>query len=390
MKILIYVWSLSNGGAERVASLWAQGFAQDKNNSVCVMLGSFCSKSDYRLPPHIRIRRQSIVYDIWRHLLPQFIGKRFFSSCYCDYAYAALPDILKNWFASKIIKKESPDVIIVVLPGYLKRIKGALKVGNLNIPVIITDHNVYERPDYAPLSKMQNKLKFIDSANYDCLTVLTEADKRVLEKKMDKEFMKKVFVLPNPLTYKPQECVPKKEKVILAVGRLNVWHVKGFDLLLKAWALVQEKYPKWKLKIAGGGDPSPMKNLCAELNISNRVEFLGFVDLKKEYEKAEIFVLSSRYEGFGMVLTEAMSQGCACIACDYKGRQREIITDDSQGVVCSTDDEKAISEALCKVISNDEYRHNLQKNAIERSRFYELPNIMKRWDEIFEKMELKK
>lgn len=390
MKILIYVWSLSNGGAERVASLWAQGFAQDKHNSVCVMLGSFCSMKDYHLPPHIRIIRQSIVYDIWKRWLPQFISKRFFSSRCCDYAYAALPDILKNWFASRVINKESPDVIIDVLPGYLKRIQGALKIGKLNIPVIVTDHNVYERPDYAPLSKIQNKLKFIDSVNYDCLTVLTEADRRVLEKKMDKEFMKKVFVLPNPLTYKPQERVPKKEKVILAVGRLNAWHVKGFDLLLKAWALVQEKYPEWKLKIAGGGDSSPMRNLCKELNISNRVDYLGFVDLKKEYERAEVFVLSSRYEGFGMVLTEAMSQGCACIACDYKGRQREIITDDSQGIICSTDDEKAISEALCKVISDDEYRFGLQKNAIERSKFYELSNIMKRWNEIFEKIGLNK
>ena len=239
------------------------------------------------------------------------------------------------------------------------------------------------------MSKELKKLKFKDSLNYDCLTVLTDADRLILEQMMDKDFMKKVFVLPNPVSFKPLDVVPAKEKVVLAAGRLNAWHYKGFDLLLKAWAMVQKDFPEWKLKIAGSGDNHFLLGICSELGICNRVEFLGFVDLKKEYEKAGIFVLSSRYEAFGMVLTEAMSQGCACIACDYKGRQREIITDDNQGVLCPPDNEKAIAEALRKVISDDNYRHILQKNAIKRSRFYELPNIMKRWNEIFEKMGIK-
>ena len=219
---------------------------------------------------------------------------------------------------------------------------------------------------------------------------MTEADRRVLAEKMDASFMKKVYVLPNPLTFEPQKSVPAKEKFILAAGRLEIWHCKGFDLLLKAWAKICDSYPLWTLKIAGGGDKSILLKMCDELGIIKRVEFLGFVDLKKQYEKAEIFVLSSRYEGFGMVLTEAMSQGCACIACDYKGRQREIITDDSQGVICPIDDENAIAEALGKVISDDGYRHALQKNAIERSKYYELPNIMQHWNEIFENMNIGK
>lgn len=388
MRILIYANSLANGGAERVASLWAQGFAQ--NNSVCVMLCSFQTREDYHLPSNIRIRRQSKVFDLWKKIIPQCIGKYFFSSCYCDLAYNILPDFIKNWFTSRIIKEESPDVIIAVIPLLFKRLRGALNICKMDVPIIVTDHNSYERPLCAPFPDFIYKLKFEESKKYDYLTVLTEADKNVLEDKMNSDFMKKVFVLPNPLSFKPREGVPQKEKIILAAGRMEIWHCKGFDLLLKAWALVQDKFPEWKLKIAGGGDSSPMKKLCAELKIMNRVEFLGFIDLKKEFEKAEIFVLSSRYEGFGMVLTEAMSQGCACIACDYKGRQSEIIADDSEGVTCPTDDEKEIAKAICKVASDDDYRRKLQKNAIKRSKFYELPNIMKRWDEIFEKIGLRK
>ena len=152
--------------------------------------------------------------------------------------------------------------------------------------------------------------------------------------------------------------------------------------------MIQSDFPNWTLRIAGGGDKTPLEKICDELKISNRVELLGFVDLKKQYESASIFVLSSRYEGFGMVLTEAMSQGCACIACDYKGRQREIITNDMQGIICSTDDEVSIANAIRRLIKDEVYRCELQKNAIERSKFYELPNIMNRWYEIFEKIGL--
>lgn len=388
MKILIYAWSLNNGGAERVASLWAKGFAEKKENSVCVMLGSFRSRGDYQLPNNVAVRRQSVVYDIWNTILPKFIKKPFFSSRYCDLLYNVLPNKVKNWFTSKVIKKESPDVIIVVLPVFFERIRGALDICKLKIPVIVTDHNAYERPDSAPFPNNLKKLKFVDSKKYDYLTVLTEADRKVLEQKMDANFMKKVFVLPNPLTFAPQSDVPTKEKIILAAGRLDAWHYKGFDLLLKAWAKLQSDFPEWKLKIAGGGDNLSLVKLCANLNISNRVEFPGFINLKKEYEKAEVFVLSSRYEGFGMVLTEAMSQGCACIACDYKGRQSEIINNESQGVTCFPEDENKLADALRRVLSDDVYRHQIQKNAIERSRFFELPNIMSFWVEIFEKIGL--
>lgn len=389
MKILIYAWSLSNGGSERVASLWAQGFANN-GNSVSVVLGSLGSRLDYNLPPNIKVMRQSKVYDLWQRIMPQKLKEKFFSSTYCDKIYNIIPSSIRDWLTSRIIKEEKPDVIITISTTSFKRLKAAVNICKYNIPVIVTAHNAFERPEYAPFTSQQYSEKFIVSRNYDFLTVLTEADRRVLVEKMDASFMKKVYVLPNPLTFVPQPRIPQKEKVILAAGRLDIWHCKGFDLLLKAWAKVCDKFPQWTLKIAGGGDKSTLIGICDELNIKNRVDFLGFVDIKKQYELAEVFVLSSRYEGFGMVLIEAMSQGCACIACDYKGRQREIIADDTQGIVCPIDDENAIADALCKVITDDNYRLMLQKNAIERSKYYELPNIMHRWDEIFKDLNIKK
>ena len=387
MKIVIYAWSLDNGGAERVASLWANGFAE-QGHKVSIVLDSLFTPIKYKVSPNVAIIRQYHPQKAIPSKLFKFILKKHFLSNLLEKIWYRVPQNIRKIFLANTLQKENPDVIITVLPAYYKRIKDALNAIGQNTPIIVTDHNPYERPEYAPLSVERIKEKFTDSYNYDFLTVLTEADKLVLQKRMDSSFMKKVYVLPNPLTYTPQVKIPPKEKTILAAGRLDDWHYKGFDLLLQAWSNIHRSFPDWKLKIAGGNDKSTLLKICKKLKIEDRVDFLGFVDIKKEYEKAEIFVLSSRYEGFGMVLTEAMSQGCACIACDYKGRQREIIENDNQGVICPTDNEEEIAKAISNIISNRQYRQKLQENAILRSKYYELPNIMARWNDIFERMGL--
>lgn len=176
--------------------------------------------------------------------------------------------------------------------------------------------------------------------------------------------------MPNPLLLKPINDIPLKEKTVLAAGRVDAWYVKGFDVLIKSWKKIQDlndnvndddNLRDWWLKIAGDGKQESFEYLMNLLpdggwkNLNDNdddndnksgiwrsekyhIEFLGFQkDMESLYKKSEIFVLSSRYEGFGLVLIEAMSQGCAPIACDYKGRQREIIQDDSQGLCCEPD-----------------------------------------------------
>ena len=148
--------------------------------------------------------------------------------------------------------------------------------------------------------------------------------------------------------------------------------------------------------------------------------------MEKLYQDASIFVLSSRYEGFGLVLIEAMSQGCACIACDYKGRQREIMCPEGHGsklppslshaprlrdstasvddlrfkvqgsnnkvelcetgILCEPDNVEALAEAMRKMIVDDEYRESVRKNAIERSKYYSIENTMDRWEELLNKL----
>ena len=231
------------------------------------------------------------------------------------------------------------------------------------------------------------KLKYELNRRYAHVTVLTEADCKCLN-----GLLRKVSVLPNPLAFTPVDYIPKKENVILAAGRLDAWHVKGFDVLIKAWGKIAQQYPTWILQIAGYGKDisrAYLQRIVDENHLSKQLEFLGYQDdMLPVYQSSSIFVLSSRYEGFGMVLIEAMSQGCAPIACDYKGRQREIITSNDEGVICPVENVDMLAKAISRMIEDENYRHMVQKNAIERAKNYSLEKTMDRWEEIIDKVKV--
>lgn len=357
MKIFILVHNLTNGGAERVASLWATGFSAE--NEVCVIINDNKNPITYKVPNNVRIL--NIASNKSSRL------KRY------------IDGINKLRI---IISKNRPDLIIGVLSSRVKWAK--LFATFYGIPVINTEHNAFERPDSAPLSRSTYWNKFFLNKIYDGITVLTNADKIVIKNRLNK-----VKVLPNPCTFTPAltDIIEKKEKIILASGRLTVWHCKGFDILLKAWSLaINEVDKEWKLVITGQGNEESeeyLKNLTDELGITDRVKFVGYISsIQPWYERSSIFVLSSRYEGFGMVLLEAMSQGCACIACDYKGRQKEILGEPPAGVVVRPEDELRLRDAIVRVCNDNVYRKTIQVQGIERSKLFSLNNIMDKWNKI--------
>lgn len=364
MKILICTWRLTHGGAERVAALWAKGFI-DQGYSVDFLVGSRSSKVSYDIPKNVGLYYETP--------FPDKIAVHF------------IPEIYKSYRIKRILEKIKPDVVISVLPSYGQKI---IRLLNKKIPVIVTEHNSYERPSYAPMPQIQEEQKFNTNGLFDAVTVLTQADKDYLINKMGEYFARNTYVMPNPLAFSPTKGLENKAKVILAAGRMDAWHCKGFDLLINAWGRIAEKHRDWILKIAGGGNPAPILSMAKKNHIDDRISFLGFVDMLECYKDASIFVLSSRYEGFGMVLTEAMSQGCACVACDYKGRQREIIQNENQGIVCPVDDVGALAVAIEKMIDDESYRTKCQKNAIERSKYFALSNIMEKWNDIFRALKL--
>lgn len=372
MKITICVQKLTGGGAERVASLWAEGFVR-LGHEVSIIVSKY-DKGDhtYVTPDSVKI------YNVGSTIKPLKFR----------YLLNKLGLLKKNYWKklNETIHFIKPDVVIGVSGSWAWDVKSVSK--DLNIKIIQTEHNSFERFDDAPLTQNQILQKFYQSKEMDHVTVLTQADKNILG-----DEYKNVTVLPNPLTFEPSKTVPVKKNVILATGRFNLWYVKGFDLLFEAWGNIARDYPDWKLQIAGTGNKSEIKKINEMIRQYSvppqQVELLGFChDMLPVYRDASVFVLSSRYEGFGMVLTEAMSQGCACIAADFKGRQGEIITSEDQGLLVSNNSANALSNAIIQMITNSDYRALCQKNAIMRSNYFRLDNIMKMWTSIINNLRI--
>lgn len=362
MKIVIIVNKLSGGGAERVAALWATGFSTEGHEVTVITTKK--ARQTYPTPDSVHVR--DIDVNIGISIIDKLRRR-----------------ILWHRKLREIFFEIQPDVVIAVLPKLGPLIFKAK--GNLNFKVIGTDHNSYERPNNVPLSKKHEYLKFEFNKRFDAVTILTEADKKVIGNRLTN-----VFVLPNPLAFEPVKEIPAKKKILLAVGRLDAGYYKGFDILIKAFGLSCNN--GWILQIAGNGKPESFeryKQLARECGVGDKVEFLGFVDDPLPYYRdASIFVLSSRWEGFGMVLIEAMSQGCASIACDYKGRQAEIITNEKEGLLCATDNLNALADAMDRMITDEQYRYECQVNAVIRSKYYSIENVCSRWNEIFKKIDL--
>lgn len=375
MRILIVCSRLTGGGAERVAGLWANGFAEIGHE--VLLVSNLLEEQTYQTDNRVKL------YNL----------------------VSTNNNKIKKWGSAignvrNIAKKEQPNVIIGVMDTC--SLVSKLATIGMDIPVFMTEHYAFERPQ--GLSKFERFSRYYLNRLYQGITVLTQADLTVIGNRL-----RNVFVLPNPLSLEVVAEIPHKEKVILAAGRLDAWYVKGFDVLIKAFSklvqglrfkvqgslkpsseeLIVNRYG-WKLQIAGTGSEKNLNylnQLCKENGVEDYVEFLGFQkDIEKLYQKASIFVLSSRYEGFGLVLIEAMSQGCACIACDYKGRQREIIQNDSQGLCCEPDDVDALAEAMRKMMTDDQYRESVRKNAVERSKYYSLENTIQRWEKLLDKV----
>lgn len=348
---------LCYGGAEHVAVMLANGF-QKRGHAVMVVANLF-DEISYQLSPSIEITNLYPSIDtVWDKL-------------------GGSIHLLR-----KHIQKFRPDVIVGIM--WACSFRALLASTGMKIPVISTVHDSFERPASAPMSAFEKFVKFKLNKLYPVVTVITQSDKDFIGKRL-----KNVVVMPNPLALTPLNTSVKKDKVVLAAGRLGSWHYKGFDLLIKAWGIIAKRYPDWKVEIAGQGSVTEKTKVQAfidEAGVGNSVSLLGFCnDMAALYRRSSIFVLSSRYEGFGLVLIEAMSQGCACVATDYKGRQKEIIRNDSEGLLCPPENVKMLADKMDKLMGNEELRRQLQKNAIERSKYYLPKHIISDWECLLKK-----
>lgn len=347
MKIMIIVHALTGGGAERVAVSWANGLSELGHQ---VDIISNLTNQTYKTNKTVNLIQRKILYKKSNSIFAKTIRILF-------------NQMLSFIQLIRYFILEKPDAVIDVLYLNAYSLLLARILSGQKFPIVMTDHNAYERPKGHGFKYWQWRNKFIDNRLFDIVTVLTKRDKEILQRHK----INNVEVLYNPLFISPVKTIPQKQKVVLAVGRLDAWHVKGFDLLIKAWKDISRIYPDWKLRIVGHGSKETRDRLAglAEETI-NSIEFVPYTsNIEPEYQNASIFVLSSRYEGWGLVMIEAMSQGCAVVACDYHGRQAEVIKNGQNGILCEVNNCDSLKKAIVLLIKDRTMRDKIRINAIK-------------------------
>lgn len=218
------------------------------------------------------------------------------------------------------------------------------------------------------------------------VVVLTQRDRAKWERALR---ARNAVVIPNALPFAmPERPSERTSKVALAVGRLT--HAKGFDVLLHAWKIVAREHPDWRLDIVGDGElHDALLSLRDRLDLSESVRLLpARRDLGSLYRGASLFCLSSRYEGFGLVLIEAMAYGLPVVATDCETGPREVLGAEAHGTLVPVDDADALGHAICRTIANPDMTTRMAHDAIDRARHYDANRITDAWLTLLERAEI--
>lgn len=336
--------------------------------------------------------KHPLAYDLHQSIQHIDLDTRFFTlyshSLLLRYFYYI---ILKKSFRKKlseIIHQQKPDYIITttyslkVLEDIIK-VKGCAKIimeSHISHDSIIRHYDfklnninryIFQIYDY----KNQQTIKKID-----IFITLTEKDASQWKK-----LGIKVNVIPNPVTDYPDSIDTNKpcHHRIISVGRLN--HQKGFDKLIKAFSLISDKHPKWKIDIFGQGElESELNNLIINNNLQGRIKIHNPTkNIYKEYLRSDFYVLSSKFEGFGLVLVEAMSCGIPVISFDCAHGPNEIITDGYDGFLVENGNINILAKKMDWLIEHRSERQKMGAQARISAKKYDIQQIMNTWEELF-------
>lgn len=218
---------------------------------------------------------------------------------------------------------------------------------------------------------------------------VSKLDALVLLTQMDAEEWKnvtKTYVIPNPISFYPEKTAKLQNKQVIMVGRYN--DAKGYDHLISAWEIVNQRHPDWILNVYGSGElHDDVCNWVNERKLSNSVILHEPVDnIQEKYLESSICVLSSRYEGFSLVILEAMSCGVPCVSYDSPYGPRNIICNGEDGLLIDYLNIQALADGICYLIENEKFRKRLGENARSNILRFSKDNVMKCWDMLFNKL----
>tara|TARA_R110002033_G_scaffold494_2_gene4602 strand:- start:7052 stop:8158 length:1107 start_codon:yes stop_codon:yes gene_type:complete len=284
-----------------------------------------------------------------------------------------------------IIKKINPDVISVCDDG----LKGFFTPSIIGKPCPM----VYERHASKNIFKNNDKLSFFQNLKFKILNSLMHIGARKYDRfvvltndNLTEWHLNNLIVIPNPLSFYPKKKGKLINKKVITVG--NHGYQKGFDRLLKSWKIVLKNHPDWQLEIYGKIDLEKKHiKLAKKLGISDNVFFFEPVkNIQEKYNEASLYAMSSRSEGFGMVLIEAMAFGVPCVAFDCPCGPKDIISDDEDGFLVKNGDVNSFADNLNSLIENEKLRLKMGAKARIKAKKYMPDVIVPQWDNLFKSL----
>ncbi|VAX12939.1 Alpha-1,4-N-acetylgalactosamine transferase PglH [hydrothermal vent metagenome] len=362
MQLTIVTSSLSAGGAERVLSIMANYWA---SHGHCIhFLTLDAIEGDfYALDPKIQ-----------RHALGLLHGSNSLWGTFKKH-------FLRLLWIRRIIKESQPDAVIC----FMDRMNVATLVAThwLTIPVIISERI---DPEWHHIGIFWNILRRLMYPYANILVVQTETVRNWAKRYLPDD---RITIIPNPLESKQQthrlNCpIVLPEQYIVAMGRMVPQ--KGFDTLLSAFASLAEDFNHWELIILGdGSERNRLQQQAKKLGIDHRLHMPGRISPSDQIlEQAEIFILSSRYEGFPNALLEAMRAGVAVISFDCPSGPAEIIHHGVDGLLVPAQDSQALTQAITKLIQDRKLRQSLGDRAKDVKERFSLEKVMRQWQDVIE------
>ena len=345
MKIVISNASLSHGGAERVISILANKLIELGHDVELLLYYDYpiWYPLDERI--HITIDEKQIgKANIFRHMA----------------------------YRRRCLKKINPDVVVSFLaPFNMVTIVGMV---GLRIPLVVADRN---DPAQIPANKF---LRICRNALYKLATgvvVQTETNKEYFSK----DIQKKCRVIYNPINiseYLGAALKEKKGKVIVSTGRLI--QQKNQKLLIDAFSEIAKKYSEYKLVIYGEGlYRKELEQYIVNKGLTSRVLLPGSVkNIFDEIKTAEVFVLSSNYEGMPNALLEAMCLGLPVISTNVSG-SRDLIVNGENGILVDINDKDAMVHAIETIIQSPDKAKNMGQKALEIANVLNTDKIVNQW-----------
>lgn len=379
MKILYLTpYIFNSGGTERVLSMKVNYLVREVGYNVVIVTTDQKGRENYfTFDDRVKTYDLNINYedDLYLSLIKRVIHhykkNKLYKQKLCN-----------------IIEIEKPDVCISL---FGKEIEFLAKM-NLKCKVVAELHFSLRFREYYLISrhsewlwkiigKFRTKQLIKSVKEFDKLVVLTKEDKKEWSK-----YLSNVVQCYNPLPYLPNESSLLNSKNIITVGRLD--HQKNYKSLILAWEKVYKKHSDWILNLWGDGElKDELVSLVKEKGLTDSFIFCGLTHkIGDEYMKSAAYVMSSKYEGFPMVLLEASSYGLPLISYACKCGPKDIIENGVNGYLIEQDNENELANAICKIIEDDTLRQNMGRKSKEISMRFAQNYILKFWPAFFEEL----